>query len=213
MKVLRRCKSLLLLSVMGCTPDAPAPEPVSGAPATAAAANGWRTNPADGVRLSGGRRFRIETGPHALAVPADGRAWAPPYNLQATLQKRRGRLHEGFGLVFGGENLHAPEDRQVYSYFLVRGDGSFLIKKREGGSTAVVRDWTHHAAVPRDTEEGGQPVELRVAVDSGTVRFEVDGQEVAEVAAAELRTHGQAGLRIAHGVQLTVENFRITQGD
>ena len=206
-------RPLLGIALVGCTPDRSAPESASGASATPSVASGWRTNPVSGVRLSGGRRVRIETGPHALAVPADGTKQAPPYTVEATLQKRRGRLHEGYGLVFGGENLDAPEDRQVYSYFLVRGDGSFLIKKREGGGTAVVRDWTHHPAVPRDTEEGGQPVELRVVVGAEEVRFEVDGQEVAEVPTAELRTQGKAGLRIAHGVQLSVDNFRVTQGE
>ncbi len=128
------------------------------------------------------------------------------------MQKQQGRLQEGYGLVFGGESLAEDEARQHYSYFLVRGDGTYLIKRRDGPSTSVVRDWTHHAAVPRDTEEGGQPVTLAVHVTSTEVRLDVNEQQVATIPAAELRTSGQVGLRVAHDVRLTISNFRVTRG-
>lgn len=201
--------ALLLVGLGACEPDTSAPRP----PARDDGAGAWTANPAAEVRAVRGGDFRIRTGPHTLVVPADAPAVAPPYGIRATMQKHRGRLVEGFGLVFGGENLLAPQSRQAYSYFLVRGDGSFLIKQRQGAATRVVRPWTNHPAIPRDTEDGGQPVELAVQVGVNQVRFRVGEREVAAVPAAELRTRGHVGVRVAHGVELSVNDFRVRQGD
>jgi len=192
----------------------PAADSVATRPAApAAAAAAWRTNPATGVELSeAGDSLVVETGPHTILWPVSGQELAPPYTVRAVFEKRHGRLHEGYGILFGGSGLEGPEAGQVYSYFLVRGDGSFLVKRRQGLETPVVRDWTQQAALHRDQEEAGRPNELEVRVGETEVAFRVNGTEVARVPAAELALRGRAGVRTPHEVSLVVRGFRAEPG-
>lgn len=176
-----------------------------GAPATAGVA--WRSNPAEGVALTPGTPTVVETGPHTLLWQEGAADLAPPYTIHAEMRKRAGRLHEGYGIVFGGSGLEGPEPAQAYSYFLVRGDGSFLIKRRDGAATPVVRDWTRHPRITRDAGGEGRPNALEVRVGADTTVFAVNGAEVARVPSAELRVTGRAGLRIAHEVVVEVAGF------
>ena len=190
--------------------DAAPQQAVDTPPASAAEAETWRANPAGaGIRVEGGALV-LETGPHTILWRGGGEELAPPYTLRATLEKRSGRLSEGVGLLFGGSGLEGPESGQVYSYFLVRGDGSFLVKRRQGAETPVVRDWTAHPAIRRDGEEGGRPNELEVRVGLSDVAFVVNGQEVARVPAADLSVRGRAGVRVSHDVQLAVSGWRVS---
>lgn len=206
--MIRRTVLLPLLLAAACAE--PAPEAAPGAPAPPTApASAWLANPAPGVRLStAGDTLHVATGPHAVAWDPRAAELAPPYLVTATLQKRSGRLHEGVGLVFGGSALDGPESGQVYSYFLIRGDGSFLVKKRQGAETPVVRDWTRHPAVRRDQEEGGRPNDLAVLATDSLVVFQINGVEVARVPAAELALRGRAGIRVSHDVEVAVAAFR-----
>lgn len=183
-------------------PAAETPQPAS--PSVSA----WRSNPAQGVTVTPGDPTTVEVGPHAVLWPEGAAELAPPYTLRAELRKRSGRLHEGFGLVFGGTGLDGAEAAQAYSYFLVRGDGSFLIKRRAGAETPVVRDWTRHPRINRDADGTGRPnvMEVRVGVDSAT--FLVNDAEVAKVPSAELAVRGTAGLRVSHDVVLEVRGFQ-----
>jgi hypothetical protein len=173
----------------------------------------WRANPATGPSVSGGLdSVSIETGPHAILWPAGAHELAPPYTIRATFEKKRGRLHEGYGILFGGSGLEGPEQGQVYSYFLVRGDGSFLVKRRQGGETPVVRDWTQHPAIRRDVDATGRPNQLEVAVSDTVAVFRVNGAEVARVPSGELSVRGVAGVRGAHECLLVVRGFHAEAG-
>lgn len=188
--------------------DGAGPSATAGAPATSAVAGPWLSRPAEGVRVSGDAPLTVETGPHVVLWPEGAPALSAPYALSATLRKRAGRLHEGYGLVFGGDPLDAPEAQQRYGYFLVRGDGSFLIKRRDGAETQVVRDWTTHPAVRRDESGDGRPNALRVEVLDAEVVFYVNDAEVARVPASELHTAGVPGIRGAHDVRLEIVGFQ-----
>ena len=177
------------------------------------ARHGWRSNPAGAdVQASGGDSLVMTTGPHSILWDDAAGDLAPPYTLRATLTKRDGRLHEGVGLLFGGSGLEGPESGQVYSYFLVRGDGSYLVKRRQGAETPVVRDWTAHPAIRRDHEGRGRPNVLEVRVGESEVAFVVNGAEVARVPAGELSVRGRAGVRAAHDVTLSVGGFAASAG-
>jgi hypothetical protein len=180
----------------------PAPAPVTGTPVTI-----WQTNPTSGVSLTLGSPTVVETGPHALLWPEGAADLAPPYTVRAELRKRSGRLHEGFGIVFGGTGLDGAEAAQAYSYFLVRGDGSYLIKRREGAQTPVVRDWTRHPRITRDADGTGRTNVLEVRVGADTTAFAVNGAEVARVPSADLAVRGRAGLRMSHDVAVEVRGF------
>lgn len=183
------------------------PGPVTEGAQPAAPAAAWRTNPADGVTLTPGAPTVVETGPHTLLWQEGAPELAPPYVIRAEMRKRAGRLHEGYGIVFGGTVLEGAEAAQAYSYFLVRGDGSFLVKRRAGAETPVVRDWTRHPRINRDADGTGRPNVLEVRVDADSAAFVVNGAEVARVPSAEVGVAGRAGLRIAHDVVVEVRSY------
>ncbi|HEU4884282.1 MAG TPA: hypothetical protein VFT45_18650 [Longimicrobium sp.] len=192
--------------------SAPARPPVAQPPAPTASATAWTTNPDSGVTITQGEATTIETGPHVILWPASAAELSPPYSVRASLRKRAGRLHEGFGLIFGGTQLEGGEAEQRYSYFLVRGDGSYLIKRRDGAQTPVVRDWTRHPDIARDADGQGRHNDLEVRVGTDSVTFLVNGGPVATVPASELSVRGRAGLRIAHEVVVEVQGFTAEPG-
>jgi hypothetical protein len=204
---------LLWLALAGACSDLHDTSGESRSGVVAAGANtNWRSAAGENVRIDAGDPFLITTGPHAVVFPADAGALEPPYSVEASLEKRSGRLYEGYGLVFGGDPLDVPEPAQRYSYFLVRSDGAFLIKRREGEQVRVIRDWTAHSAIQRNDDTSNETNRLRVDVGEEAVTFRVNGVEVAGVPAAALRTRGMAGVRVAHGVQLAVAGFRVVRG-
>jgi hypothetical protein len=215
-----RAPFLLLAALLaGCAAEGPRGDAqargdtAAAAPgSSSSAAEGWRVAPAAGVSLRGADTLMVETGPHAVLWRAGQEPMGPPYTVRTRMQKLHGRLHEGYGIVFGGEGLEGPEEGQRYSYFLVRGDGSFLIRRRAGAEVPVVRPWTHHPAIRRDTEEGGRPNELTVEVAEDSVRFYVNGAELASVAASEVDVQGLPGVRVAHDVQLALSDFGVEPG-
>jgi hypothetical protein len=206
----------LLLLAAACTGGAdardasapPAADSAHPAPAADTPGTAWRSNPAQGVTLIPGSPTVVETGPHTLLWQAGAPELAPPYTIRAELRKRTGRLHEGYGVVFGATGLEGGEDQQAYSYFLVRGDGSFLVKRRAGAETPVVRDWTRHPRITRDNGGEGRANLLEVNVGTDTTVFAVNGAEVARVPSVELAVQGRAGLRVAHEVAVEVRGFQ-----
>jgi hypothetical protein len=99
---------------------------------------------------------------------------------------------------------------QTYSYFLVRGDGNYLIKRRSGTETPTVTDgWVASDAVQAATEAGDVTNTLEVAVRGDQVHFSVNGTEVAALPAAELDAHGIAGVRLSHNLHVRVDDFEI----
>lgn len=179
----------------------------AGGPAAPSPAAAWRSNPANGVTLTPGTPVVVETGPHALLWQEGVPELAPPYVIRAEMRKRAGRLHEGYGIVFGGTALEGEEAVQAYSYFLVRGDGSFLVKRRAGAETPVVRDWTRHPRINRDADGTGRSNVMEVRVDADSATFVVNGAQVARVPAAQVGGRGRAGLRIAHDMTVEVLGY------
>jgi hypothetical protein len=122
-------------------------------------------------------------------------------------QNGQGEHREGYGPVIGGADLDG--DLQRYTYFLVRKDGKFLIKQREGVNTRGVTDWTTHPAIKPFDANDKMSNELAIAVGADTVRFLINGTEVARHPRAGLATDGIVGLRINHQLDVTVDNLTI----
>ena len=115
---------------------------------------------------------------------------------------------EAFGVFIGGRDLAGPGQR--YTYFLIRGDGSWKIKRRSGAAaTDVSRDWVPSAAIVRARADGPVTNLLGVLVDQGKVSFRINGQEVHSAPAASLDTEGITGLRVNHNLSLHVESLDI----
>lgn len=209
--------ALLLLAGCGADRRETAPPAAAGPADTPAAAvsvpaAAWETSPAEGVVLRPGGMVTVETGPHTVLWPAGAAPIESPYTVRATLLKHSGRIHEGYGVVFGASGLAGPEEGQRYGYFLVRGDGSYLIKLREGSATPVVRDWTRHPRIHRETGGAPRPNHLEVRVGADSTAFLVNAVEVARVPSATLPVRGVAGVRVAHDVVAEVQEFAAEPG-
>lgn len=174
---------------------------------------GWqvRTDPGDTVATEGrftasGDGFRVRPGPRAIFFHPDSTA-SGRYRLEATFARlQEPRMPEAYGLLLGGRDLKTP--RQDYLYFLIRKDGSYLVKHRAGEETHTVVSWTEHPAVATTS---GDTVRNTLAVesDSAEVRFLVNGETVEALSRAPmLRTDGVVGVRINHGLDVAVRNFR-----
>src|SRR5437660_823884 len=149
-------------------------------------------------QMGGGVHFM--TGPAGIYYkPADKGAGA--YETHATFTQMEPAAHpEAYGLFIGGANLQG--DAQKYTYFLIRQDGKFLIKKRDGAATPNVMSWTDHAAIKKADASGKMTNALSVEVGADKVRFLVNGTEVASQPKAQIETNGIAGLRVNHNLNV-----------
>lgn len=125
-----------------------------------------------------------------------------------------GSRREAFGVIFGGANLEGPG--QEYSYFLIREGGEFIVKGRAGEEAPTLIPWTAHEAIvsyatkPADAETAKNV--LAVEARGDTVRFFVNGAEVASLPRSGLRTDGVVGLRVNHNLNLHVSTLEVISG-
>jgi hypothetical protein len=122
---------------------------------------------------------------------------------------------EGYGLFIGGSAL--PAAGQRYTYFLIRDDGMFLVKRRLGDSTwAVTKDWTANDAVARrdtgPTVEMANPLEntLTIRVAPTDVTFLVNGKLVYKASASDVDVKGIVGFRVNHNLNVHLGPLQIT---
>ena len=135
------------------------------------------------------------------------------YSVSATLSQAKTNSHESYGLFLGGSNLQ--DSTQNYLYFVIRpSDGNFLISHRSSnGKPKTLVAMTPDAAINKDapgTGAASNVVGMHVAKD--TVHFFVNGKLVRAIAKSALDgalTDGQAGVRVNHNSDITVENFGI----
>lgn len=114
---------------------------------------------------------------------------------------------EAFGLFIGGQNLQAAN--QSYTYFLIRGDGQFTIKRRNGTEVSTLVNWTASDAITRAKPDGSVPNELSVEVGRDSVAFMVNGKTVHTVPASQVDTRGVVGFRVNHNLNLHVESLGV----
>jgi hypothetical protein len=112
-------------------------------------------------------------------------------------------------MFYGGTALNG--EGQKYTYFLVRGDGSFLVRERNGAETRnVTSGWTENAAVNRADASGKVTDKLEIdASKAGTVRFLANGKVVHEMAADANAINGIVGLRVNHNLDIHVDGFEV----
>jgi hypothetical protein len=151
------------------------------------------------------------TGPTGSAVtwrPSD--LWeSSPFTVAAAFEQTDAPADhtEAYGLFVGGQNLQAPDQR--YTYFLVRGSGDYLIKRRDGTATPTLVDWTPSPAVKRIAAGGTALNTLEIRVEADTTRFFVNGTEVHALPTESVEPYGLAGLRVNHMLNVTVRDVRL----
>jgi len=172
-----------------------------------------RTNraPADFVATADDGGLHVRTGPAGIVYRPDQVIDAPRYALGARFTEIAAPVEhrEGFGLFIGGQDLDGVNQR--YLYFLVRGDGRYLIKQRNGASTREVSNgWQPSEAVQVATmAEGDVTNELAITVDGGRLHFACNGLLVAEMPVGDLTAQGVVGVRVNHNLRVRIQEFRV----
>ena len=165
------------------------------------------TEPAGIQFMTMGSGFHVMTGPAAIFYKPD-MTKSGSYQVQATFQQMEPAEHpEAYGLFVGGADLSGAG--QKYTYFLVRQDGKFLVKRRAGANTPTIADWTDHASIKKTEKTTKGTNTLAIAVAPDKVRFLVNGAEVASAAASQVDTNGIVGLRINHSLNVHVDQFSV----
>ena len=174
--------------------------------------SGWKGR-ADNGSLSGVKVMPMGGGLHFMSGPA-GIYYKPAdkatgsYEAKATFTQMVPAAHpEAYGLIIGGSDLEGAG--QKYTYFLIRQDGKYLIKRRAGEQTPTIADWTDSAAIHKPDSSGKMSNTLAIDVGKDKVRFLVNGTEVTSVDAAKVDTAGTPGLRVNHNLNLHVEGFAV----
>jgi len=206
-------KKLLIASVLVSTPLA-AQIPITKDNAAYVAPEGWtirlddkdRTaRPADTKFTTMGSGFHVTSGPAALYYRVADQA-AGSFGVSAGFSQRKAPAHpEAYGLFFGGRNLETPQ--QEYFYFLVRGDGKYYFAHRAGPDVHTVVPWTDHEAVNKQNEAGVASNVVGVDVTADSVHLLVNTRRVRSF--GRLQTAGQVGLRVNHGLDVHIGDFRL----
>jgi hypothetical protein len=169
----------------------------------------YTTNDVRFVPMGGG--FHITSGPAAIYPGAD----LPngPFVLEATFNQTKAPMHpEAYGLFFSGKELD-NSDKQEYVYFLVRGNGQYLINHRAGRDVHKIVDWTENAAIRKQDANGQASNALAIRAGADSVRFLANGKQVAAISRQEISNPGgKAGLRVNHNLDVHVTGFRAAPG-
>jgi hypothetical protein len=156
--------------------------------------------------------FHVTTGPAVILWnPATTARGAFKAETNIFLFKPASGHAEAYGLFVGGADLDAANES--YTYFLVRNDGQYLVKKRAGKDTRDVIPWTRSPAIKLfDGKEESVANLLTVAAGPTTVDFLINGTKVASRPRADVTTDGIVGLRVNHNLNLHVSRLEVTAG-
>jgi hypothetical protein len=153
--------------------------------------------------------WHITTGPSGIfynpATTAEGE-----YRVSSEIYLFPGERREGFGIFIGGSELEG--ETQSYLYFLIRKDGRFIIKQRNGTGAPTITPWTEHPAIVQQAGEENAKNVLAVEVGSQKLDFYVNDQLVKSIPRTQLPTDGIVGLRVNHALNLHVANLNVEQG-
>lgn len=179
--------------------------------------SGWTARPDAGGNPGDIKFVTMEPGYHITLGPAvilyrkEDRASGPFHTLAKFHQTKKLKHAEGYGLFAGGQNLDGQN--QSYTYFLVREDGKYTIKRRDGEKVTEIVGWKAHPAIAK-ADAGGKAtnlLEIDAKVDPRRVSFKVNGKEVHSVPAGQVAISGVIGLRVNHNLDLHVEEFAVHQ--
>ena len=148
-----------------------------------------------------GNGHRVTSGPAAIYWTPQSQATGN-YTLSASMQQLAQSRHpEAYGLIFGGKALDGAD--QAYYYFLVRQDGQYTVKHRAGTEVHTLKDWGANPAVKATDASGKSTNALQVAVGADSVRFSVNGTQVAAFAKSQMSdTDGLYGYRVNHNLDV-----------
>lgn len=147
-------------------------------------------------------RWEVTTGPaHILFARRD--TAVNKYIVSATFEQLQAPSQaEGFGVFVGGINLNTPKAR--YAYFLVRGDGKYAVKVRDGANTRTLTDWTAQPTIPKQDAAGKGLYGIRIEVKAKAATVSVNGAPITTISGKGIPLNGITGVRINHDLHLIV---------
>jgi len=183
---------------------------------------GWHAR-TDGNRPLANVKFdSMSVGHHVTLGPAtifwrDADNGTGSYTVEAKFSQFPSDTHrdhrDGYGLFIGGSALQAAGQR--YTYFLIRDDGMFLVKRRMGDSTSTVtQGWTASDAIAkRDSGTAANPLDntLTIRVTPADATFLVNGKQVYKAKASDVDASGIAGFRVNHNLTVHLGQLQITK--
>jgi hypothetical protein len=177
---------------------------------------GWsvRTDegaPATNVKIVPmGEGIHVTLGPAIILYRAQHAGEGPFHTLATFTQTKKAKHAEGYGLFYGGQALDGAAE--TYTYFLVRQDGSYLVKRRNGEKTSeITKGWVPSAAVHKPEAKGTATNKLEIdnKRDPSKVVFLVNGEPVYTLDAKATQTKGSVGLRVNHNLDVHIEGFDV----
>jgi hypothetical protein len=179
---------------------------------------GWSARPDKDGSVANVKFVTMEPGYHLTLGPATilyrqkDNAKGPFHTLAKFSQMKKLEHSEGYGLFMGGQSLAGKA--QKYTYFLVRDDGSYLIKRRDGENTSEVsKGWTAHPAVKKSDAEGKATnlLEIDAKQNPNKIDFKVNGKIVHSADAKDMDIKGIVGLRVNHNLDVHIQDFDLHQ--
>lgn len=176
---------------------------------------GWTVRPDEGGQASQIKFVTMAPGWH-LTVGTAAIYYRPadqaqsPFTLTSKIHlfPGSGSHQEAFGLFIGGKELAGAKEE--YTYFLIRGDGTFKVKERNGDKVSDdTPGWTASPAILQGKADGPVANVITVAATGDKVSFQVNGKEVWSGKVKD--TKGQVGLRINHNLNLHIESLELTK--
>jgi len=154
-----------------------------------------------------GSGYHVTSGPAAIY-------WNPktvmsgPFVASTTLTQTKAPTHpEAYGIFFGGKDLDTPT--QSYAYFIVRGDGKYMVNHRAGAEVHKVVPWTDSPAINKADASGKATNKLTVdASKPDSVRLLVNDKPVHALA---IKADGIVGLRVNHNLDVHVGDLTVTK--
>jgi hypothetical protein len=157
-----------------------------------------------------GKGIHVTLGP-AIILYRDKTGGNGPFHTLATFTQTKAPRHpEGYGLFYGGQALEGAG--QKYTYFLVRGDGTYLVKRREGeNTTEVTKGWVASPAVHKADAKGVATnlLEIDHKRDPSKVVFMVNSEPVYTLDAKATDVNGVVGIRANHHLDLHIDGFDV----
>ena len=184
---------------------------------------GWHAR-TDGNRPIANVKFdSMSVGHHVTLGPAaifwrDADTASGRYTVEAKFWQFPSDTHrdhrEGYGLFIGGSAL--PAAGQRYTYFLIRDDGMYLVKRRMGDSTwAVTSGWATNEAIAKRAAQADttQPLEntLAIRVTATDATFLVNGKQVYKSSMSDVDGKGIVGFRVNHNLNVHLGQLQITK--
>ena len=177
---------------------------------------GWTARPDGSATTANVKVAPMGTGMHVTLGPAiilyrasqEGKG---PFHTLATFTQTKPVAHpEGYGLFYGGTGLDGAS--QKYTYFLVRQDGTYLVKQREGDKTTeITKGWVVSPAVQKLDAQGSATNKLEIdhKRDPSKFVFLVNGESVYTLDGKASSADGAVGLRINHHLDLHIDGLDV----